>query len=143
MKDLFNQAAAIPYRIFDEDLEVLLISTSSGKNLTIPNGLIRCHCTRTQSHACCGPCLKKGCTASSGHAVQFFRFAQGAFQPGGAQAFFAKIFRMAQKVNQFLCILFDIFIFPFAQGFFFQFLIHRAHFLSAAGSRKPFVARIV
>lgn len=40
MMNLFDQAGAIPYRISDDTLEVLLISTSSGKNLTIPKGLI-------------------------------------------------------------------------------------------------------
>ena len=41
MTDVFAQAGAIPYRIADNDmLEVLLISTSSGKHLTIPKGLI-------------------------------------------------------------------------------------------------------
>jgi 8-oxo-dGTP pyrophosphatase MutT (NUDIX family) len=36
----FSQAGAIPYRIAHNAIEVLLISTSSGKNLTIPKGLI-------------------------------------------------------------------------------------------------------
>jgi 8-oxo-dGTP pyrophosphatase MutT (NUDIX family) len=40
MMELFDQAGAIPYRISNGALEVLLISTSSGKNLTIPKGLI-------------------------------------------------------------------------------------------------------
>ncbi|WP_319523786.1 NUDIX hydrolase [uncultured Desulfosarcina sp.] len=40
MMELFDQAGAIPYRILDDAIEVLLISTSSGKNLTIPKGLI-------------------------------------------------------------------------------------------------------
>lgn len=40
MKELYDQAGAIPYRISDNAIEVLLISTSSGKNLTIPKGLI-------------------------------------------------------------------------------------------------------
>jgi len=40
MTDVFPQAGAIPYRIADDVLEVLLISTSSGKHLTIPKGLI-------------------------------------------------------------------------------------------------------
>ena len=40
MTQIFAQAGAIPYRIVDDVLEVLLISTSSGKNLTIPKGLI-------------------------------------------------------------------------------------------------------
>lgn len=40
MMDLFDQAGAIPYRISKNTIEVLLISTSSGKNLTIPKGLI-------------------------------------------------------------------------------------------------------
>lgn len=40
MKEVFAQAGSIPYRIADGVLEVLLISTSSGKNLTIPKGLI-------------------------------------------------------------------------------------------------------
>jgi phosphohistidine phosphatase len=40
MKDVFAQAGAIPYRFRGDVLEVLLISTSSGKHLTIPKGLI-------------------------------------------------------------------------------------------------------
>ena len=40
MTDVFAQAGAIPYRITEDLLEVLLISTSSGKYLTIPKGLI-------------------------------------------------------------------------------------------------------
>lgn len=40
MADVFAQAGAIPYRIADDTLEVLLISTSSGKHLTIPKGVI-------------------------------------------------------------------------------------------------------
>jgi len=40
MTDVFAQAGAIPYRIADDTLEVLLISTSSGKHMTIPKGLI-------------------------------------------------------------------------------------------------------
>ena len=40
MMELFDQAGAIPYRISNGALKVLLISTSSGKNLTIPKGLI-------------------------------------------------------------------------------------------------------
>ena len=40
MTEVFAQAGAIPYRITDDCLEVLLISTSSGKHLTIPKGLI-------------------------------------------------------------------------------------------------------
>jgi phosphohistidine phosphatase len=40
MAEVFAQAGAIPYRIVDDSLEVLLISTSSGKHLTIPKGLI-------------------------------------------------------------------------------------------------------
>ena len=40
MTDVFAQAGAIPYRIADDMLEVMLISTSSGKHLTIPKGLI-------------------------------------------------------------------------------------------------------
>lgn len=40
MTDLFIQAGAIPCRINGETIEVLLISTSSGKHLTIPKGLI-------------------------------------------------------------------------------------------------------
>jgi len=38
--DLFLQAGAIPCRIGGGTIEVLLISTSSGKHLTIPKGLI-------------------------------------------------------------------------------------------------------
>jgi phosphohistidine phosphatase len=38
--ELFNQAGAIPFRWAKCSLEVLLISTSSGKNMTIPKGLI-------------------------------------------------------------------------------------------------------
>lgn len=34
------EAGAIPYRITERGLEVLLISTSSGKNLTIPKGMV-------------------------------------------------------------------------------------------------------
>ncbi len=40
MTDVFAQAGVIPYRITGDMLEVLLISTSSGKHLTIPKGLI-------------------------------------------------------------------------------------------------------
>lgn len=40
MRNRFDQAGAIPYQISDDAIEVLLISTSSGKNLTIPKGLI-------------------------------------------------------------------------------------------------------
>ena len=40
MTDVFAQAGVIPYRISGDSLEVLLISTSSGKYLTIPKGLI-------------------------------------------------------------------------------------------------------
>ena len=40
MTEVFAQAGAIPYRIRDDRLEVLLISTSGGKHLTIPKGLI-------------------------------------------------------------------------------------------------------
>lgn len=40
MTEVFSQAGAIPCRIVDGVLEVLLISTSSGKNWTIPKGLI-------------------------------------------------------------------------------------------------------
>ena len=40
MTDIFNQAGAIPCRFENSLLEVLLISTSSGKNWTIPKGLI-------------------------------------------------------------------------------------------------------
>jgi phosphohistidine phosphatase len=40
MTEMFAQAGAIPYRMVDDGLEVLLISTSSGKHLTIPKGLI-------------------------------------------------------------------------------------------------------
>jgi 8-oxo-dGTP pyrophosphatase MutT (NUDIX family) len=40
MADVFPQAGAIPYRITGDTIEVLLISTSSGKHLTIPKGLI-------------------------------------------------------------------------------------------------------
>ena len=40
MTEVFAQAGAIPYRITDDRLDVLLISTSSGKHLTIPKGLI-------------------------------------------------------------------------------------------------------
>jgi len=38
--EIFSQAGAIPYRWAKCSLEVLLISTSSGKNMTIPKGLI-------------------------------------------------------------------------------------------------------
>jgi 8-oxo-dGTP pyrophosphatase MutT (NUDIX family) len=34
------EAGVIPYRIGEKGLEVLLISTSSGKNLTIPKGMV-------------------------------------------------------------------------------------------------------
>jgi 8-oxo-dGTP pyrophosphatase MutT (NUDIX family) len=40
MTDVFPQAGAIPYRIAPNKIQVLLISTSSGKNRTIPKGLI-------------------------------------------------------------------------------------------------------
>ncbi|MGD8701138.1 MAG: NUDIX hydrolase [Desulfosarcina sp.] len=40
MARVFHQAGAIPYRTENGMVEVLLISTSSGKNLTIPKGLI-------------------------------------------------------------------------------------------------------
>ena len=40
MTEIFAQAGTIPYRIVEDVLEVLLISTSSGKNLTIPKELI-------------------------------------------------------------------------------------------------------
>ena len=40
MTDVFPQAGAIPYRIAPNKIQVLLISTSSGKNMTIPKGLI-------------------------------------------------------------------------------------------------------
>lgn len=40
MADMFVQAGVIPYRIVDGVLDILLISTSSGKHLTIPKGLI-------------------------------------------------------------------------------------------------------
>lgn len=40
MTDVFAQAGAIPYRMADNTIEVLLISTSSGKHFTIPKGLI-------------------------------------------------------------------------------------------------------
>lgn len=40
MTEIFAQAGAIPCRIVDGVLEVLLISTSSGKHWTIPKGLI-------------------------------------------------------------------------------------------------------
>lgn len=40
MTDVFAQTGVIPYRIRGDMLEVLLISTSSGKHLTIPKGLI-------------------------------------------------------------------------------------------------------
>lgn len=40
MMEVFAQAGAIPCRIVDGVLEVLLISTSSGKHWTIPKGLI-------------------------------------------------------------------------------------------------------
>lgn len=40
MTDVFAQAGAIPYRLATDTIEVLLISTSSGKHLTIPKGLI-------------------------------------------------------------------------------------------------------
>ncbi|WP_319407956.1 NUDIX hydrolase [uncultured Desulfosarcina sp.] len=40
MMEIFAQAGVVPYRIADDVLEVLLISTSSGKHLTIPKGLI-------------------------------------------------------------------------------------------------------
>ena len=40
MTDLFIQAGAIPCRISGGTIEVLLITTSSGKHLTIPKGLI-------------------------------------------------------------------------------------------------------
>ena len=40
MTEVFAQAGAIPYRITDDRLDVLLISTSSGKHLTIPKGVI-------------------------------------------------------------------------------------------------------
>lgn len=40
MTEVFDQAGAIPCRIVNDMLEVLLITTSSGKNLTIPKGLI-------------------------------------------------------------------------------------------------------
>lgn len=38
--DIFPEAGAIPYRLNGKTIEVLLISTSSGKNMTIPKGLI-------------------------------------------------------------------------------------------------------
>lgn len=40
MTDVYAQAGAIPCRILNDELEVLLISTSSGRNVTIPKGLI-------------------------------------------------------------------------------------------------------
>lgn len=40
MPDIFHQAGAIPFRMVHGAPDVLLISTSSGKNLTIPKGLI-------------------------------------------------------------------------------------------------------
>lgn len=40
MTEVFAQAGAVPCRIVDGELEVLLISTSSGKHWTIPKGLI-------------------------------------------------------------------------------------------------------
>jgi phosphohistidine phosphatase len=40
MAVVFAQAGAIPYRMAGDTTEVLLISTSSGKHLTIPKGLI-------------------------------------------------------------------------------------------------------
>jgi 8-oxo-dGTP pyrophosphatase MutT (NUDIX family) len=40
MAEFFAQAGAIAYRITKADPEILLISTSSGKHLTIPKGLI-------------------------------------------------------------------------------------------------------
>jgi phosphohistidine phosphatase len=40
MSEIFAQAGAIPCRMASGALEVLLISTSSGKNLTIPKGLV-------------------------------------------------------------------------------------------------------
>ncbi len=40
MTAVFAQAGAVPYRITDDRLEVLLVSTSSGKHLTIPKGVI-------------------------------------------------------------------------------------------------------
>jgi phosphohistidine phosphatase len=40
MTNMYAQAGAVPCRLVDNILEVLLISTSSGKNWTIPKGLI-------------------------------------------------------------------------------------------------------
>ena len=49
MTKRFVQAGAIPYRIDDHSLQVLLITTSSGKNLTIPKGLIDPGYTATEA----------------------------------------------------------------------------------------------
>jgi phosphohistidine phosphatase len=49
VKPVFSQAGAIPYRIRGDFLQVLLISTSSGKNLTIPKGLIDPGLTATET----------------------------------------------------------------------------------------------
>ena len=49
MASVFYQAGAIPYRIENGVIEVLLISTSSGKNLTIPKGLIDPGCSATET----------------------------------------------------------------------------------------------
>jgi 8-oxo-dGTP pyrophosphatase MutT (NUDIX family) len=40
MMEVFAQAGAIPCRTVNGALEVLLITTSSGKNMTIPKGLV-------------------------------------------------------------------------------------------------------
>lgn len=40
MADRLFQAGAVPYRLTSQAIEVLLISTSSGKHLTIPKGII-------------------------------------------------------------------------------------------------------
>lgn len=40
MKNFVAQAGAIPLRVKGNSLEVLLVTTMSGKNLTIPKGLI-------------------------------------------------------------------------------------------------------
>jgi phosphohistidine phosphatase len=40
MPEVFAQAGALAYRTIDNTIQVLLITTSSGKHLTIPKGLI-------------------------------------------------------------------------------------------------------
>ena len=49
MTTRFIQAGTIPYRIEDRSIQVLLITTSSGRNLTIPKGLIDPGYTATET----------------------------------------------------------------------------------------------